>query len=95
LTLVLHMSNPAQSSYVDEYVVLDVYGQYFFYPSWGSELDHLPRSLPAGDTDDPILDFTWPDGAGAADNLGFWGLLMEHESYEMASNISHVTFGYE
>ncbi len=61
--------NPSSNkTYVDfpTFVVLDVYGLYFFAPSFNSELDYYEFDIPPGTTEIQVIPgFYWPWGAGS------------------------------
>ena len=62
---------------VQEYIVLDLEGDYWFWPGWRSEIDWLDRILPAGATDEAeILRFDWPEVSGSMDGIRFWGAFL-------------------
>ncbi|MBN2053443.1 hypothetical protein JW905_00890 [bacterium] len=42
-----------------------------------------------------ILDFDWPQGAGAADGIMFWGGFPHPGTVRVADEISLVRFDYE
>lgn len=69
--------NPLAAVAVDEYIILDVYGSYWFWPSWSTTVDFETWTLPAGGgSDDVILEFTWPNVTGTAEDLRFWGAFL-------------------
>lgn len=71
---------------VDEYVVLDVYGQYFFSPYWTQEISFVRRSITAGmQMIVMILDFQWPSGSGEARGIVFHGAITQPDSYNLYS----------
>ena len=71
--LSLARRNVGDSFVADEYLFMDVYGQYFFWPSWRTEVDFQAAvTIPHGLMSENILSFTWPDGVGGADGLRFW-----------------------
>jgi len=81
---------------VDLYVLLDVYGEYWFHPDWTKELS---RETVLFDDEHPIeiiiLDFVWPEGDhGTADNLYFWSAITEAETFNIIGEIDIVEFGY-
>ncbi len=61
--------NPSSNkTYVDfpTFVVLDVYGLYFFAPSFNSDLDYYENDIPPGNTEIQVIPgFYWPWGAGS------------------------------
>ena len=80
---------------VDEYVILDVYQQYFFWPGWTGQIDYRTRDLWAGGYyDEKLLDFVWPEGAGAASGIVFWAALLYHDTSYLAAPIDQCSFGY-
>lgn len=78
---------------VDEYVLLDVWGEYYFWPSWGQEIDKKFEEFLPGETQQVILSFTWPRGAGEADGLAFWGAIFLPGSFDLLS-YGYVSFGF-
>jgi hypothetical protein len=77
----------------DQYVLLDVYGEFYFWPSWGHAVDYEPREFSPDLNEEIILRFIWPAGAGEAQGLGFWGALLGPGSYDVLT-VDHVTFGF-
>lgn len=81
---------------VDLYVVLDVMGQYWFYPEWSQAACYETFSL----LDQPvtyrfIMDFIWPSGDfGQADGIHFWGALCDAGTTRLLGDCDRVTFGY-
>jgi len=79
---------------VDLYVLLDVYSMYWFYPTWSETADWLDINiLPPGDTLKNVISFKWPEVGGSAENLMFWGGLID-DQFELLGNIDFVEFGY-
>lgn len=62
------------------YIILDVYGVYYFHPSWTTEPDRAEIDLPHGMTSLTILHFTWPDVSGHAEDLALWGGVVTPEN---------------
>lgn len=81
---------------VDLYVILDVMGQYWFYPDWLQDVSFYRFTIsPAGLHNITILDFTWPKGdMGQADDIRFWGAMCYAGTTELLGNFDSVTFGY-
>jgi hypothetical protein len=78
---------------LDLYVLLDVYGDFFFWPSWGRDIDKAERTYRPDQPPETILQFTWPEGAGEASGLGFWGALFQPGTFDLVS-LDHETFGF-
>ncbi len=94
--LEIHLTNttPATVS-VDQYLILDVYGSYFFHPSWNQTGDFTARSIESGfDRQETVLTFNWPSGTGSADNLRFWLGYLTQGTIDLACDIDFVDFGY-
>jgi hypothetical protein len=86
--------NPGEAPQAaDQYILLDVYGDYYFWPSWGRDVDKEQRIFPPGQTLKLILDIIWPDGVGEAFGLGFWGALLRPDTVELIT-MDHLTFGF-
>lgn len=95
-SLISEITNPQPEQWVDLYCVLDVLGFYFFYPSWGQDLDYQEVKVPRGQFNYAILEvFAWPPGAGALSSLSFYVALMEPGTLSLISNLTWVDFCYE
>lgn len=80
---------------IDLFVILDVYGLYFFYPTFTSDVDWEDYpSLAPGITTVDILTFSWPAGNfGTVEDLAFWGAILD-SSAAIFGNYDKITFGY-
>ncbi|MBN1550266.1 hypothetical protein JW979_02305 [bacterium] len=80
---------------VDQYIILDVYTMYFFWPSWSSDLDYETHTFSDGyHHRDPILQFTWPEVGGHASGINFYAGCLYAGTATLIGDISIVTFGY-
>jgi hypothetical protein len=91
-SLVMTLRNGlAQPVTVDVYVALEVYGNFWFWPTWIS-LDEGVSFLPAvtlpsaSEYSETILQFTWPDVSGPAHGLFFYGLLLDSMTRELVGS---------
>jgi hypothetical protein len=77
--------NPsAQVLTADEYIVLDVFGAYYFYPAWTQSLQSRLVSVePGTEMHHTVLSFYWPDNAGSAVGLYFYGALFEPSTFDL------------
>jgi hypothetical protein len=84
-----------QQALVDQYVVLEVLGSYFFHPSWGTSPESTPRSLPprSEETTD-LVDLLLPTPLPAGGPFFFHAALLHAGSSDLASNVSTVVFGF-
>ncbi len=93
--LQVQISNPEDDIDVLLFVILDVYGNYWFYPSWSQYLDYeslfLTRQTLINKT---ILDFIWPQNAGSADDIKFWSAITDPSSFSLIGNYDMVSFSY-
>jgi len=74
-----------ESVAADQYIVLDVWGEYFFWPSWLQSVDFAPRTFIAPYDVEELLRFVWPDGAGDALGIMLWGALTRPDSIDLLS----------
>ncbi|MBN1295923.1 hypothetical protein JXA80_04025, partial [bacterium] len=82
----------------DAYIALAVGGQYWFWPSWRPYPPWVDKQSigiePFSGTLQTLLEFTWPEVGGAADDIAFWGVLVDPESGILLSDLESVMFGY-
>ncbi|MBN2055699.1 hypothetical protein JW905_12290 [bacterium] len=88
--------NTGESLTVEEYILLDVFGAYFFWESWSPSLDYRMTHVMSGSsTTETILSFVWPAGAGSSRGVRFWGAFLYPGTADLASNLCTVSFGWE
>lgn len=79
---------------VDVYIVLDVYGSYWFWPSWDVILDSRPDVLEAGESvRETILEFEWPEYKGNFDDIFIWGATLAAGTSDLVGEVDYVSFG--
>ncbi len=80
---------------IDLFVILDVYGSYFFYPTFTPDVVWQDfQTLAQGITTIDVLTFDWPDGNfGSAENLLFWGAMLDASS-ALFGEYDVISFGY-
>jgi M6 family metalloprotease-like protein len=95
--LSLKIDNPGPQVSTDVYVLLDVYGQfYYFWPTWSETLNFDTRDLPTGhDSTEILLTFDWPSGAGAGSNIRFWAALLDHTTLQLLGNYDYCPAAWE
>jgi hypothetical protein len=91
MTLTVEICNPSPDNLSARvYLVLDTYGQFWFWPSWASEIDFHLLDLSPGLTSFVVFDFAWPDtgstgnatcialmtNSDGTDALGTWDLAL-------------------
>jgi len=88
--------NPDQETYQDVplFVFLDVFGAYFFWPSF-SEFDYQTVNIPNGATVFQIIDpFDWPAGAGSANGIKWIAGMTDQAISELLGTADTWDFGW-
>ena len=82
---------------MDEYILLDVEGQYWFWPGWTPEVDMRQTELAGLSwTSETILEFEWPEGEfGVYSGIRLWGAFLYPGAMTIAGQFDMVEFGYE
>ncbi len=76
--LSMELQNPGTAAAVDVFVLLEAYGAFYFWPSWGTTADFESRSLNSSSfVTEALFDFTWPAGTGMGE-AKFWGAFVEN-----------------
>lgn len=76
------------------FVILDVYGQLFFWPDF-NEFDYQEINLAPGESEMVILpDFTWPANAGEADNIHWYAGMTNQEMNTLFGDFGMWTFSW-
>lgn len=88
--------NPNSETYsaVPVFAILDVYGSYFFAPSFSS-FDHYVRDIsPGTSTIDVLTEFAWPAGAGTADGIRWYSAMTNAEMTALFGELGTFDFGW-
>lgn len=98
--LVYYQANDYYELTAMVFIALDVYGEYWFYPSWGKyeapdyRVDFAPTALDLGDNVQVILDFQWPDTReDSMSGVRFWGVVTTQD-LTLLCDASTVEFGF-
>ena len=92
----LYICNPNSEIYqnVPIFVVLDVYGIYFFAPSF-SEFDQYMENVEPGLKIISVLpEFPWPEGAGSASGIRWYGAMTNAAITELFGELGIFEFGW-
>jgi len=93
--LTMDARNNGPKAVADVYLVLDAADSYWFWPSWTQTPSCYCAVLNPGLTEDIAqLEFTWPDGAGAASGLRFWGAMLNPLG-EQFGELATLEFGFQ
>jgi len=77
------------------FVILDVYGQYWFAPAWTRSINYYVRELRPGTTLITVLPaFAWPANAGAASGIVFWAALTDPSMTAILGLFDHAEFAF-
>ncbi|MBN2055178.1 hypothetical protein JW905_09665 [bacterium] len=89
--------NPGPVLTLEEWIVLDVYGAYWFWPDWTMTPDSALVTLPSREyVYDVRLQFQWPEGDyGSLTGLLFWGAFIEPGTANLVGEYDWVTFGFD
>lgn len=76
------------------FVLLDVYGSYYFAPSFTS-FDHYTLDLQSGMTSQDVIPaFTWPSGAGTASGVQFYAGMTDSGMTRIIGQYDRFEFGW-
>ena len=103
-SIVGHINNSGPPlSNVPLFFILEIYGKFWFWPSWTlfdnlehAEIDFEFIDLPSGTTSIDIVPlFIWPDtGHDAAVGLGLYGAILNPKMDKIRSNLAFKEWGY-
>jgi hypothetical protein len=91
-----HCGNPHPDPLaVDEYILLEITGRFWFWPSWVERLDSEAWDLSAFTAyKDRILEFEWPENTGSYSGVRFWGAIMHQGTYDDLISYVMIEWGY-
>ncbi len=93
LTLSADIYNNEESRWAYQIVMLDVFGKYYFHPSWTEELDLVQNFLGADyHYRELLLSAQLPQKLDSLGPLYFMGALLDADNSELLGNISAVSF---
>ncbi|MGB3975014.1 MAG: hypothetical protein WBM27_01200 [bacterium] len=76
-------------------VLLGVYGEFWFWPSWTQNFDFENHDYEPGLTTIPIFEpFIWPEVDGHVTGLEFYSGLLNAEMTGLIGDFGYLTFGY-
>jgi len=77
-------------------VLLDIFGVFYYAPSFNNVFDSYQLSYPPGDTIIEVLpSFEWPTGAGVASGLYWYAGIVDPEFTFLVSNGASFRFGWQ
>ena len=75
-------------------ILLDVEAAYFWYPSWTETFEYKSIDMNLGTIALEILKFSWPDFAGSAQGIRFYGALLSQDLTAIIGEYGTVGFGW-
>ncbi len=75
-------------------VLLDVYGLFFWYPSWSPEIDSETIDLSVEKQFREIVRFDWPGDVGHASDIYFYSALVDLDFTHILGHWDSVVFGW-
>lgn len=88
--------NPGLDTFPDIplFVLLDVYGSYYFAPGFGG-FDYYELNLHPGKTVVEVIPvFSWPPGTGSASGIIFYAGMTNHDMTDLFGMMDFVVFGW-
>ncbi|MGB3976253.1 MAG: hypothetical protein WBM02_12190 [bacterium] len=99
-----YLDNPDEPlSKVPTFFILEVYGKFWFWPSWAyfdypdyTDIDYELIYIPTGTTSITVIPaFTWPDtGQDIVTGLGFYGAMLNSEMSGILGELAVKEWGY-
>lgn len=82
---------------IDLYIILEVAGLYFFWPTWSNSIEKATLELrPEEQIDELILPvFAWPSGVGSFSGLHFYGAMTDPGTYNIIDELAMIEFCYQ
>jgi len=95
--LIAIFNNPGSSPLSDQIyvIVLDAYGNYYWFPGWSLEFYYGITNVPVGSTTQQILKFDWPQIEGSADGLFFYAGMLSNDFMNLIGEYGIVSFGWQ
>ena len=89
--------NPGPEITVQEWLILEAGGMFWFAPSWTETPSYDLLTLPGESIRERVIfDFDWPDDvSGSAHGLRFWGAFLDPVYPAIVGEFDMVDFGYE
>lgn len=76
-------------------VLLDISGEYLWYPTWTGDFSYEPVDVRVGWMEIGVLDFTWPETHSSGSGITFYGALLDPDLNGIFGDWDRVSFGWE
>jgi len=95
LSLTACNGDPTQAITFPVFLVLDVFGTYYFSPGWTEDLSSHQWSIPpCSCVENIILEFEWPETGSEADGIIFYCAMLNDEMTELIGELGMCVFGW-
>ncbi len=93
--LQLRLYNTCQPVYIDQFIILEINSQYWFWPSWSElpDLDYWPSLfMGMGIERRDILEFAWPAVGGGFSGAKFWCAAFNEGEINLDNLVGEILF---
>lgn len=95
LTATIRNSGPVFYHDLPFVVLLDVYGERFWYPAWTRDFSYEPVDVLVGTSETGILDFIWPETPSSGSGIMIYAALLGQDFATIVGDWDQVSFGWE
>lgn len=88
-----YVNGTGASVQVDEYIILDIAGLYWYAPTWSDTVGFSQWTVPVGTSADVVMGFTWPEVAGEFSGIRFWGAFLHANTVDLI-DYDMIEWGY-
>ena len=87
--------NPGSSLEAQRWVLLEIQGAFFFWPTWSADPVFATRTLPSGFSSENFLNFPeWPEGLGEWTGINWWFAHLNMANTELLGEYDICTWSY-
>lgn len=87
--------NPSSPQNLQRWVILDVLGQYWFWPEYQQTATNAARSVPTGHSSENFLTFEWPSGDfGTFPGIRFWFAHLDANGTGLVGDYDFCEWGF-
>ena len=92
--LYYELRNYGPIQHVDEYMALEVLGEFWLWPNWEQTISSRNRTFPENSFDiETILTFEWPNVPDPFDGVRFWSAILEYHTGDVF-DFTNIEWGW-
>lgn len=95
LTVTVRNSGPVFYYDLPLVLLLDIYGDYLWYPAWTREFSFETVDVLVGTSETGILDFIWPETHFSGNGIMIYAALLRQDFAAIVGDWDQVSFGWE